>query len=83
MMSSVSTEIARDRVVGDLEIQEWIYNRYGFVPHPFWISHCRQLYLHGPAEESRHPWHECPPDKRPAIKAAFLYFGILGDDKSI
>jgi hypothetical protein len=73
------TDMAPGRLVGDLDIQEWIHHRFGFVPHPFWISHCRQLYLQGPIEESRQPWHECPPDKRPAIKAAFLYFGILKD----
>jgi hypothetical protein len=23
------------------------------------------------------PWHECPPEKRPAIKEAFVHFGLL------
>lgn len=74
-------DIAPGPTVGDLDIQEWIHHRYGFVPHPFWITHCRQLYVEGALSQLPRPWHECPPDKRPAIRAAFLYFGILKDDE--
>jgi hypothetical protein len=63
----------------DLQLQEWIEEQYGFVPHSYWISHCRELYIEGTesSEESRRPWHECPPDKRSALKEAFLHFGML------
>jgi hypothetical protein len=63
----------------DLQIEQWVQERYGFVPHPYWINQCRELYIEGtqPSEENRRPWHECPPDKRPAIKEAFLHFGML------
>jgi hypothetical protein len=64
----------------DLQIQQWVQNRYGFVPHPYWISHCRELYIEGthPSEENRRIWHLCPLDKQAALKEAFLYFGMLG-----
>jgi hypothetical protein len=63
----------------DLQIEQWVQEKYGFVPHPYWISHCKELYIEGtePSEEHRPPWHECPPDKRAALKAAFRYFGML------
>jgi hypothetical protein len=56
-----------------------VQKEYGFIPHPFWIRHCKELYIQGPRlpVEGRRPWHECPLDKRPAIKAAFFYFGML------
>ena len=76
-MSPVIVETGRPAYVGDLAIQEWIHDRYGFVPHPFWIDHCRELYVLGASGPTRSPRHECPPDQRPAIKAAFVHFGIL------
>jgi len=76
-MSPAVSDIEEGRPVRDLELQEWIHDRYGFVPHPFWISHCRELYLTGGCSPSRPPRHECPPDKRSAIREAFFYFGIL------
>jgi len=30
--------------IADLEIQEWVHSRYGYVPHPYWIGHCNELY---------------------------------------
>lgn len=65
--------------VSDLDIQEWVQEHYGFVPHPFWIRHCKELYLHTPSMpvELRPAWHECPADKQFAIKAALLHFGVL------
>ena len=65
--------------VSDLEIEEWICERYGFVPHPFWIGDCRELYLN----DYSHPCdarHRCPPDKRPMIRAAFVHFGVLQEE---
>ena len=31
--------------VTDLDIERWVEQRYGFVPHPYWIAHCKELYL--------------------------------------
>jgi hypothetical protein len=62
--------------VQDLDIEEWINQQHGFVPHPFWISHCRELYLSAP-KQIRPAWHECPAEVRPIIKEAFAHFGLL------
>ncbi len=65
--------------VSDLDIQEWLQRTYGFVPHPYWIAHCREIYLHTPAasSESRPEWHECPQDKILPIREALQHFGLL------
>jgi len=70
--------MARERI-RDLDIEQWVQERYGFVPHPFWISHCRELYINEgeSPEQTRRPWHECPADKRLMIREAFAYFGLL------
>jgi hypothetical protein len=60
----------------DVEIQYWVYKHHGFVPHPYWIAQCRELYLGSPAK-SRPPERECPPDKRKAVREAFVALGIL------
>ena len=78
-MSQTTVTANQDPPVADLDIQEWIQGRYGFVPHPFWISHCRELYLEGPTGQPRRPWHECPPEKRSAVKEAFRHFGMLAE----
>jgi len=67
--------------VPDLQIEQWINERYGFVPHPFWISHCKELFLREvePSAETRRPWHECPADKRVFIREAFAHFHMLPD----
>jgi len=31
--------------VTDLDIERWVEQRDGFVPHPFWIAHCTELYV--------------------------------------
>jgi hypothetical protein len=73
----MSSAAAKARVpVTDLEIEEWVHQRYGFVPHPFWISHCRELFLNAP-QQTRPPWHECPSEIRPVIQAAFSHFDLL------
>jgi hypothetical protein len=65
--------------IADLDIQQWVEQHYGFVPHPYWISHCRELFLRclEPTPELHKPWHECPEDKREGIGEAFLHFGLL------
>jgi hypothetical protein len=71
-------------VVSDLDIQEWVQAYYGFVPHPFWIRHCKELYLHTPMPtEPRPAWQDCPADKRLPINAALKHFGMLHDEPLI
>ena len=76
-MSPLKCALAAPKPVDDLEIEQWIHERYGFVPHPFWISHCKELFIPGSTGLDRLPWHECPPDKRPVIREAFSHFGML------
>ena len=38
-----SIAMSTPEVVSDLRIEQWVHQQYGFVPHPFWINHCRQL----------------------------------------
>jgi hypothetical protein len=79
MPSPARLPISETQVASDLQIEQWVQKEYGFIPHPFWIRHCKELYIQGPGlpVEGRRPWHECPLDKRPAIKAAFFHFGML------
>ena len=68
--------------IRDLEIEQWVQEHYGFVPHPFWISHCKELYgIRDPEMpgKARKPWHECPADKRAAIRDAFVHFQMLSE----
>ena len=64
--------------VTDLEL------RCGFVPHPYWIGHCKELYLPTVEilEHPRKPWHECPL-KRLMIREAFVHFGLLEDKEEV
>ena len=64
--------------ITDLDIEEWVWEQYGFVPHPCWIGHCRELFLNGgeAAREDRRPWQECPVDKQAGIREAFVHFGL-------
>jgi hypothetical protein len=70
---------ALSKPIADLEIQQWVQEHFGFVPHPYWIRHCRELFLRSsePAGQDRRPWHECPQDKREGIRQAFLHFRLL------
>jgi hypothetical protein len=79
MPSPAKGRIPETQVPSDLQIEQWVQKEYGFIPHPFWIRHCKELYIQGPGlpVEGRRPWHECPLDKRSAIKAAFFHFGML------
>ena len=62
--------------VTDADIQQWVQERHGFIPHPSWIAHCRALYSGAPPER-RPPWLKCPRDKRRAIREAFVALGVL------
>jgi hypothetical protein len=64
--------------ISDLDIQDWVQEHYGFVPHPFWIRHCEELYLHAPT--TTEAGHECSEDKRLPIKAAFQHFGMIREE---
>jgi len=70
-------------LVTDVDIQRWVELRDGFVPHPFWIAHCKELYSLGVEKpgDLRKPWHECPPEKRLIIREAFAHFGLLEDEQ--
>jgi hypothetical protein len=63
--------------VSDVDIQRWLEQRYGFVPHPFWIQHCKELYLGAEQSLHRKPWHDCPADMRLTIREAFAHFGLI------
>ena len=82
-MSAAAPVLMGVESIRDLEIEQWVHERYGFVPHPFWISHCKELYLGlrdtGMPGKARKPWHECPADKRAAIRNAFLHFQMLSE----
>ena len=69
--------------VTDVDIQRLVKQRYGFVPHPYWIAHCKELYrlaVEKP-KDPRKPWHQCPPEKRWIIREAFAHFGLLEDEQ--
>lgn len=75
---SLGTGSAGARPANIFDIRQWVSEHHGFVPHPFWIDDCLELYLGSPTtDELRRPWHECPEDKRAAIKEAFIHFGLL------
>ena len=70
-------ESAEPKAIGpkpptDLDIQEWVVKHHGFVPHPAWIAHCRELYLGAPPEPRS---QDCPPEKRIAIREALESLG--------
>lgn len=74
----MATNAATGRTpIKDLEIEEWICERYGFAPHPFWISDCKEFYLNEKHDQPIDARHKCPPDKRPVIRAALVHFGLL------
>ena len=81
MASPAPTVVSGIRFASDLQIEEWVQEWYGFVPHPFWIDHCKELYIQGgrSSVEGRPPRHECPVDKRAAIRDALLHFGMLAE----
>jgi len=76
-MSSGQAYTRHAKPISDLDIQEWVSEHYGFVPHPYWIAHCRELYLSSTVTEARPARHECPQEKRAAIREAFFNFGML------
>lgn len=64
------------------EITAWVEDNYGWtIHHTCWIAHCKEL-AGIPVDPA---WNrteggraaECPPDRRPAIFAAFRHFGMI------
>ena len=82
MMIGASGMALKPGIASDLDIQQWVEQHYGFVPHPFWITHCKEIFLNqtGLFAARRRPWHECPPDKRLPIKEALQHFGLLPEN---
>jgi hypothetical protein len=76
-MSTVVSAPDEVKSIDDLDIAVWINKRYGFAPHPYWISHCKEIFMPGTEETARLPRHQCPLDKRSAIRDAFAHFGML------
>ncbi len=67
------------------QIREWVQRNHGWtIQHDCWIAHCKELAGLNP----RRAWNRsqpnrsdpCPPDRQPAIIAAFRHFGMLPDD---
>jgi hypothetical protein len=64
------------------KIQDWVRQRYGFVPQPCWIAHGKALFglpvrrAHNRSGRRRKP---CPLERRQAIRSAFVHFGLLPD----
>jgi hypothetical protein len=79
LLGTIDNGTGTHKTIADLDIQQWVQEHYGFVPHPYWISNSRELFLRSlePTPESRRPWHECPEEKRLAIVEAFVHFGLL------
>ena len=60
----------------------WLADNYGFRPTSTWIAHCEEVHVLS-APDSPYRLGDkrvtcCPPDKQPAIAAAFRHIGMLG-----
>ena len=53
MPSPAKGRIPETQVASDLQIEQWVQKEYGFIPHPFWIRHCKELYIQGPGVTRR------------------------------
>jgi hypothetical protein len=63
------------------DIQERVKSTHGFVPKTCWIADLKSKHgLTTRKAPNRQPGgraYPCPPEKRPAIEAAFRHFGLL------
>ncbi len=63
------------------EIQQWVKQKYNFVPKTCWIAHVKELSGLPVAQASNRKGEErmkpCPPEKIESIRAAFRHFGML------
>lgn len=62
------------------QIQEYVRNKYSFVPQTCWIAHAKEI-SGLPVRKSHRRVGErvkpCPPDKLEPIQDAFRHFGML------
>lgn len=69
-----------EQLAADEQIQRWVHDRYGFIPRPDWIAHCKRL-CGLPVRDVRayqqSRFSPCPPEHRKAILRAFRRFGLL------
>jgi hypothetical protein len=59
------------------EIQDYIKQKYGFIPKTCWIAHVKEicgLPVRKPWNRLRERSHPCPPEKIENIKDAFKHF---------
>jgi hypothetical protein len=63
------------------QIQHWVKEQHGWQPKTCWIAHCKEF--HGlprrvaPNRQGSYRVVPCPPQKRPAIEAAFRHFKMI------
>jgi hypothetical protein len=64
----------------DEQIQHWVSDRYGFVPHSAWIACCKRLCCL-PVENVRalqqSRFNPCPLEHQDAIVKALRHFRVL------
>ena len=80
MASVPSGSAEEDHVPTYREIQEWVREHRDFVPQTCWIAHCMELNglpVGSAPNRSGDRSEPCPPEKRPAIEAAFRHFGMI------
>ncbi len=64
-------------------IQEYVQEKYGFKVHTAYIAEVKRmvgLEVHkapNAAEQGKHAYHTCPPEKVEAIKDALRHFGLI------
>ena len=63
------------------QIQEWVKANYGWQPKTCWIAHCKEIHglplREAPNRQGVGRIVPCPPNKLPAIEAAFRKFGMI------
>jgi len=63
------------------QIQEWVKQRYGFVPKTCWIAHVKHMFglpmRKAPNRQGAARVEPCPPGKVEPIRSALRYFGMI------
>jgi hypothetical protein len=64
------------------ELQDWIKDRFGFVPKTCWIAHAKEICslpvrIAPNRVDSTVRKEPCPAEKLPAILAAFRQFNLI------
>lgn len=63
------------------QIQDWVKERYGFVPKTCWIAHVKHLsglpMQKSPNRLGNDRVYPCPLDKIGPIRAALRHFGMI------